>query len=149
MDDTIEKLHREVTEFAKKYQLRRTSDLACPSLNVSQAYALGELIKGSKSMSELASYLRVSLGSATKIVDSLELLGFVKRKIDQNDRRSFVVSPTSKGAKTFSDLQKKFQSHLSNELANIPKNELTQICDGLAIINEAIDSWRDQLEETQ
>lgn len=139
-------IHQQISKLAEKYQLRRGSELSYPGLSVSQAYALGFLVKdGPQRMSDLATRLHVTLGAVNKIVAELESKGFVLKRPSEKDRRSIMVSATKAGQKFYREIQKRFKNHLTKELSGIPPEQVELLGEGLKQINLAIESWREKL----
>jgi DNA-binding MarR family transcriptional regulator len=97
--------------------------------------------KSPGNMSELSGQLEMDNSAVTRIVDRLEKGGFVKRELNKNDRREFLVTITDsgleeiKGAKSVvknlnKKLEKNFSSseldqfrHILTEMANIFKTD--------------------------
>ena len=83
------------TEAALRRKLRDDHDMTLPRFDVMAALARHP--KGLK-MSELSSYLRVSNGNVTGIVDRLTEEDLVSRVAVEGDRRAQLARLTSKGA---------------------------------------------------
>ena len=81
-------------------QLRRRSfDAMSPwEITPSQSRALSVLTRhGALRLTDLAEHLRIAPRSATEVVDGLELVGYVERRPDPNDRRATLVESTDSG----------------------------------------------------
>ncbi len=55
-------------------------------------------------MSELSRRMMVTTGNVTGITDQLEAEGLVRRELDPQDRRSFIVRLTPKGQQLFAEM---------------------------------------------
>lgn len=67
--------------------------------------------KGPQAVKEIASHLPdISLSTLTRVMDSLESSNYIKRNLDTNDRRSFVITPTDKAA----ELAEHFAKHMES-----------------------------------
>lgn len=65
--------------------------------------------KGPLAVKEIANHLQdISLSTLTRVMDSLESKDYIKRNLDANDRRSFVITPTDKAA----ELCEHFSQHM-------------------------------------
>lgn len=60
--------------------------------------------RGVSNPSELAKYTGLSSGSTTAMLDRLEKVGLIKRKLNPNDRRGTLIVIDKLGAKKFSPL---------------------------------------------
>jgi DNA-binding MarR family transcriptional regulator len=90
---------------------------------------------GGMSMTELSRMLMVSNGNVTGIIDRLAAEKLVLRQAPANDRRSFIVRLTSKGASQFAAMAKAHETWIDQLLSNIGAAEaetLIQRLDGLA-----------------
>ena len=77
--------------------------------------------KSPRNMSELSGQLEMDNSAVTRIVDRLEKGGFVKRELNNNDRREFLVTITDSGMKEIkgaksavSKLNKKMEKNFSS-----------------------------------
>ncbi|MCE2964778.1 MAG: MarR family transcriptional regulator [Alphaproteobacteria bacterium] len=70
---------------------------------------------GSYTVRGLASDLRVSKPAITRALDRLQDLGYIKRRTDEEDRRSIIVQRTIKGSVYLSD----FAEHVVSALKNL------------------------------
>lgn len=144
----IQTIHQQLTELAKKYQLRRQDQLACPGLSVSEAYILGELSRlGPCMMTTLAENLNVSKAAVNKAVKSLQERQYVRREQEKDDRRVTWISLSAKGEKHYKKLQEQFSQHLAEELDDLGARALEELGKGLEHLNGAVDSWRRKLGE--
>jgi DNA-binding MarR family transcriptional regulator len=69
----------------------------------------------------LAAMLKISKPAVTRALDRLGKLGIVRRKVDENDRRSILVQRTVKGSvflRDFADLVAKTERALRESRAN-------------------------------
>jgi DNA-binding MarR family transcriptional regulator len=73
------------------------SVLADVGVDQAEAHVLAALAAGPASVGALVEAVGVKRSTLTNILDRLERRGLVRREINPNDRRSFVVSPTRGG----------------------------------------------------
>lgn len=88
---------------------------------------LGVVSRGKASgltMSEIASTLQVTLPQVTALVNKLLPLKLIKQKSASNDRRSRVVTVTSKGQLSLEDANKALDKAMNEWLGNVPKEQL-------------------------
>ena len=122
------------TEAALRRKLRDDHDMTLPRFDVMAALARHP--KGLK-MSELSSYLRVSNGNVTGIVDRLTEEDLVSRVAVEGDRRAQLARLTSKGAAAFEELAIHHEAWVDGLLANLTVDEAKAVTATLARINKA------------
>jgi DNA-binding MarR family transcriptional regulator len=101
-------------------RLRTTFDITLPQFDVLAALARHET---GMTMTELSRELMVSNGNVTGIIDRLVTEKLVARKALAEDRRTFIVSLTSKGATQFDAMAKVHEQWIDDMLADIDENE--------------------------
>ena len=78
-------------------------------------------------MSELSRFLMVSNGNVTGIIDRLAGEKLVLRQAPANDRRSYIVRLTPKGAAHFAGMAKAHETWIDNLLADIGAGEADEL----------------------
>lgn len=98
-------------DFLMRTAPQRTSSLGRRGLTPNDARALGSLnLHEGRTMRSLAEEWGCDASNATWIVDRLETVGFVVRRMVPHDRRIKLVTLTPKGLKTKSDLMEEFHT---------------------------------------
>jgi DNA-binding MarR family transcriptional regulator len=113
-------------------RLRKDFAVTLPQFDVMAALARKE---GGMSMTELSRMLMVSNGNVTGIIDRLAAEKLVLRQAPANDRRSYIVRLTPKGASQFSVIAKAHEAWVDELLLDTGPTEaeaLIQQLDGLA-----------------
>lgn len=113
-------------------RLRTEFSVTLPQFDVMAALARRE---DGMSMTELSRMLMVSNGNVTGIIDRLAAEKLVLRQAPANDRRSYIVRLTPKGAAQFAAMAKAHESWVDGLLANIDAAEadaLIRRLEGLA-----------------
>lgn len=124
------------TEAALRRKLRDDHNTTLPRFDVMAALARHP--KGLK-MSELSSYLRVSNGNVTGIVDRLTEEGLALRVAVEGDRRAQLARLTSKGAAAFEELAIQHEAWVDGLLADLTVEEAEAVTAILARINDTED----------
>ena len=112
-------------------RLRKDFAVTLPQFDVMAALARKE---GGMSMTELSRMLMVSNGNVTGIIDRLTVEKLVLRQAPANDRRSYIVRLTPKGASQFSVIAKAHEGWVDELLTGIGAADaeaLIQQLDGL------------------
>jgi DNA-binding MarR family transcriptional regulator len=113
-------------------RLRKEFAVTLPQFDVMAALARKET---GMSMTELSRMLMVSNGNVTGIIDRLAAEKLVLRQAPANDRRSYIVRLTPKGASQFSVIAKAHEAWVDELLLDTGPTEaeaLIQQLDGLA-----------------
>jgi DNA-binding MarR family transcriptional regulator len=113
-------------------RLRKEFAVTLPQFDVMATLARKE---GGMSMTELSRMLMVSNGNVTGIIDRLATEKLVLRQAPANDRRSYIVRLTPKGASQFAVIAKAHESWVDELLLDVGGTEakaLIKQLDGLA-----------------
>ncbi|MEL7259683.1 MAG: MarR family transcriptional regulator [Pseudomonadota bacterium] len=114
-------------------RLRAEHDTTLPRFDVMAALARHP--QGLK-MSELSSYLRVSNGNVTGIVDRLTEDGLALRVAVKGDRRAQMARLTPKGQQAFADLAKHHETWIDNLLGALSPAEADTVLAVLGKLSE-------------
>lgn len=87
------------------------------------------LLRPGINQDQLTNYLRFDKATTARSVKQLELAGYIERKVDENDRRSYRLYPTQTGVDFLPKLQ-----HILEEANHRLTEELTEI-EGLQLID--------------
>lgn len=85
---------------------------------------------------ELADNLSLPKSTMTHVIDSLEKQGILKRSLNKNDRRSFLISLTKKGEKTLEEIFSKKSQLFLPLFNNLPMEEKIQLDKFLGVLTE-------------
>jgi DNA-binding MarR family transcriptional regulator len=113
-------------------RLRTTFSVTLPQFDVMAALARHE---DGMTMTELSRELMVSNGNVTGIIDRLVTEKLVLRKARAEDRRTFIVRLTPKGALQFDEMAKIHERWIDEMFSNVGDAEATAMIgrlDGLA-----------------
>jgi DNA-binding MarR family transcriptional regulator len=89
-------------------------------------------------MSALSSFLKVSNGNVTGIVDRLVLDGHVMRVPVKGDRRAMVVRLTKKGRDEFSQMASVHEDWVNELLAELSPDEAETMMAGMDRLNQSL-----------
>jgi DNA-binding MarR family transcriptional regulator len=91
--------------------------------------------RGSASISEISSFLGLSLANTSMIVDKLVCAGFVTRAEDASDRRHKLVRLTEKGRALVQELRTTRVAHVVQRMLLLPPDLLGRTLDVLREVN--------------
>jgi DNA-binding MarR family transcriptional regulator len=107
----MERLSNIVVEFYEKLSSWENAVVKDTGITLQQMHTIEVLGGcGPLRMKELAEKMSITTGTLTVNVDKLENLGYVERKPNENDRRSYYVTLTEKGTEAF---RKHHELHLA------------------------------------
>ena len=114
-------------------RLRTTFDVTLPQFDVMAALARKP---AGLTMGELSRELMVSNGNVTGIIDRLVGDGLVARRQIAEDRRSFAVTLTRKGAARFAQMAEVHEGWVDELLGEIDRSEAATMIDRLDPVAE-------------
>jgi len=79
------------------------------------------------SLSGLAEHIGLSLPTASKLVQTLLVRGYLRRKVDPRDRRRTALTPTAKGRRILTSARKATRAYLAEALRALPKEQCIAI----------------------
>lgn len=120
IQDVVEGIHA-----TKRAICARMSKVSGTAITPSQ-WAMLQVLYYNKKMSikDLATALSVTGSAVTQTVNELESKGCLKRSPDPSDRRSIIVSPTSKCIKMMSKMEKEINESCSELFSKLTDSEL-------------------------
>lgn len=139
LEKHIKEFHREIVEFAKKYQFRDRNAVICCSISVSQCYVLETLNTfGALSVQELAEKMYLKISTITRIVDHLVKKGYVDRIKNPNDMRFKIIRLTEQGRDKYREAWREFSVSEKAILENLPEEEREKAIGFLKTLNRSL-----------
>lgn len=143
--DKVIELHRRADFILKQYVPDVWMEL---NLTVAQLKSLIFVVcKKETSSGRLAAALRVSPPNVTGIVDRLVKQGLISRTQNPENRRSLLLTPTEKGEESLKRLSEGVESHNTEVLKNMNKEDLLALSKGLASLVKAAEEYEKRAEE--
>lgn len=103
---------------------RRLRQNAAAGLTPSQLSVISTLDRrGPMTLGDLASHEGVQPPSVTRMVDTLERSGLVKRCESATDRRAVLAQLTAKGRRALDDVRRRRDAWLAERLARLPESD--------------------------
>jgi MarR family 2-MHQ and catechol resistance regulon transcriptional repressor len=107
-----------LSELVRVYQFRDRTRICYYDLSVTQCYAVGALVaRGPMTLNGLAAELYLDKSTASRVVDTLEGKGYVRRNTDPGDGRALRLEVTPKG--------RKLHARIENDLVEEMRRLLT------------------------
>lgn len=116
-DDTLDKdaweLHEALSELVRVYQFRDRKRICYQDVSITQCYAIDALVRlGTMSLNMLAAELFLDKSTTSRVVDTLERKGYVRRSVDPKDGRALRLEVTKRGQ----ELHARIESELAGEM---------------------------------
>jgi len=116
IDKHARDLNNAVSELVRVYQFRDRKCIYYYDVSVTQCYAISALLRlGPASLNALAADLYLDKSTASRVVDSLERKGYVRRVVDAADARALRLEVTAEGRA----LHKRIISDLVDEMKTL------------------------------
>lgn len=117
-------LYFNTTSLARKLEREWTQAFKAFGLTPPQAFMLRVVLQKETALqSELASEMNITRSTATRTLDGLQKLGYIKRIANTEDGRELQIQPTAKAIKIYEELNnasgevtKKFKKLLGNDV---------------------------------
>jgi MarR family transcriptional regulator, 2-MHQ and catechol-resistance regulon repressor len=91
-------LYEALTDLVRLYQFRDRNVICCHDVSVTQCYALQSLVRGgAMTLGALATELYLDKSTASRVVETLERKGFVRRAPHPGDARAIQLVATARG----------------------------------------------------
>lgn len=120
---SIERAIKEYRRFAQRNLNEKFSDIT-----IDQALVLNFLNEHPElSQNEIADLIFKDNASITRMIELITKRGYLKREVDNRDRRKHIITLTAKGNCLLVDMNEIIQSNRKTSLKNISKTELTQL----------------------
>ena len=104
--DTRE-LYAALTDLVRTYQFRDRNLICCHDVSVTQCYALDALVRGGPTtLGALASILMLDKSTTSRVVETLDRKGYVKRVTHPSDARAVRLSATARGRALHATIQR-------------------------------------------
>ncbi|HEX4655502.1 MAG TPA: MarR family transcriptional regulator [Mycobacteriales bacterium] len=116
---------------------RRLRQQTVGELTLSQWSALVAVESaGRMRIGDLAAHEHVSAPTATRLVASLEIEGLLGRQVDDDDRRSALISLTDQGRQSLAELRRKRTEALAARLAGLSAADLDHLVRALPVLEQ-------------
>lgn len=131
-------LNEALIEFFDRFASWEQTVVKGQSLSLPQGHTIGALGQlGPIPLKQLAERLGITMGTLTVQVKKLESLGLLARKVNEQDRRSQIVSLTEQGQKIFDHHEQAHQDLTSQLMTGLTEAEQAQLLDMMRKVNLA------------
>lgn len=116
-------MQESLAELVRVYQFRDRQRICFYDVSVTQCYAISFLVAvGPTTLSKLAGALYLDKSTASRTVDSLVRLGYVRKTTDFEDARALSLEVTTKGRKLHRRIEQDLIDQMKQLLADFEPN---------------------------
>lgn len=125
VDPTLERETRELyealTDLVRVYQFRDRNLICCHDISVTQCYALDALVRGgTMTLGSLAQTLMLDKSTTSRVVETLERKGYLKRTTHPSDARAVLLSPTASGRSLHETIRREMLAEERTVIEGLP-----------------------------
>ncbi|MFC4766852.1 MarR family winged helix-turn-helix transcriptional regulator [Effusibacillus consociatus] len=145
--DQILELRTLVQKFIRLFGLLDPSVTPCGyPLSVSQVLALQELEKQTLTVGELSDKLHLERSSVSRLVDSLVKAGFVRREVNEKNRREVLLFLTEKGKNSIGTVRTQSVRYYQSILNGLSNQQQQQILQSFRMFTDSLSKMRGESE---
>jgi DNA-binding MarR family transcriptional regulator len=112
-------MQNSLSELVRAYQFRDRQRICYYDVSVTQCYAISMLVAVSPmTLNKLAAELYLDKSTASRLVDSLEQKGYVRKTVDSADARALSLEVTTKGKKLHQRIEQDLVDQMKGLLAD-------------------------------
>ncbi len=131
-------LYEVLTRLGRTWLFQDRDCICCYDLSVTQCHALRLLSeRGPSTVNQLAAGLYLEKSTASRVLDSLERKGYVRRRDDPEDGRAILVEATESGRKLLRKIEEDLLLRHAQILADFPPEVARGVVRVLAKLCEA------------
>jgi DNA-binding MarR family transcriptional regulator len=120
LDRDTRDLYAALTDLVRLYQFRDRNMICCHDISVTQCYALQSLERGgAMTLGALANDLMLDKSTTSRVVETLERKGYVRRTPHPTDARALNIEISSKGSNLCLRIERELMDEERNIIANL------------------------------
>jgi DNA-binding MarR family transcriptional regulator len=120
LDRDTRDLYAALTDLVRLYQFRDRNVICCHDVSVTQCYALQTLTRGgSMTLGALAKDLLLDKSTASRVIETLERKGYVRRSSHPQDARAILIDRTAKGRVLHDRIERELIAEEREIIANL------------------------------
>ena len=121
LDRDTSDLYEALTDLVRVYQFRDRNLICCHDISVTQCYALDALVRGgTTTLGSLASLLMLDKSTTSRVVETLERKGYVKRVTHPSDARALQLSASARGRALHETIRRELLEEERAIIADLP-----------------------------
>ena len=117
LDADAANLYKDLSQLVRSYQFRDRQNIYYYDVSATQCYAIASIVvNGPLSLNQLAKSLHLDKSTISRVTDSLEKKGYVKRHTESKDARAIRIKVTTKGVNLHNSIEKDLADGLKDLL---------------------------------
>jgi len=139
IDKRIWGIYNSLQEIAWHFGSHGINGECCEDLSFVEFMALKRIYENAEiSVQEVGNYLNITKSGSTKIINRLELKGYVLKKNSPVDGRVCCICITDKGTEIITKIINKYTSHIDEILRDLDSKAIGEIESTLKLLNDSI-----------
>jgi DNA-binding MarR family transcriptional regulator len=139
MRENIPEIYDTVQEIAWHFGSHGINGECCGDLSFIEYMALKKACEANEmTIQEIGSVLNFTKSGATRIINRLEVKGYVIRRQSPADGRICCVDVTAKGKTAVTEIAVKYTEYLNKSLKHLSEQKIKQIKDALSLLADSI-----------
>lgn len=120
LDRDTRDLYAALNDLVRLYQFRDRNMICCHDISVTQCYALQSLVRGGAlTLNALASDLMLDKSTASRVVETLERKGYIRRTPHPDDARAVQIVVSAKGRALCERIERELVDEERTIIANL------------------------------
>ena len=121
LDRDTRDLYGALTDLVRVYQFRDRNLICCHDISVTQCYALDALVRGgTMTLGSLATTLMLDKSTTSRVAETLERKGYLKRVVHPGDARALQLSATARGRSLHETIRRNMIDEERAVIADLP-----------------------------
>jgi DNA-binding MarR family transcriptional regulator len=140
-NENIKQFRKSIRTLQRKLTEQLDGDSVCCGVTIAQCHTLLAIEeKGLTTITELAAEMELDKSTLSRTIESLVVMGLVKRETNSDNRRSQHIQLTEDGEKTVSGIHNQWKNFFKSLFAGIPKSKHALVIEGLALLANSFPS---------
>jgi len=140
-NENIKQFRKSIRKLQRKLAERLDGDSVCCGVTIAQCHLLLAIEeKGHTTITELAAEMELDKSTLSRSIESLVVMGLVKREIKSDNRRSQHIQLTENGEITVSGIHNQWKNFFESLFARIPGSKHAIVIEGLSLLADSFPS---------
>lgn len=123
LDKDAVDIQESLSELVRVYQFRDRQRICYYDVSITQCYAISMLVAvGPITLNKLAAELYLDKSTSSRVIDSLEQKGYVRKTVDSEDARALSLEVTTKGKKLHLRIERDLVEQMKKLLTDFEPN---------------------------
>jgi DNA-binding MarR family transcriptional regulator len=140
-NENIKQFRKSIRKLQRKLAEQLDGDSVCCGVTIAQCHLLLAIEeKGHTTITELAAEMELDKSTLSRTIESLVVMGLVKRETNSDNRRSQHIQLTEDGKKSVSGIHDQWKNFFESLFAGIPGSKHTIVIEGLSLLANSFPS---------